>query len=82
MKDILYVAGSFDSDGGRSSKLAEQIFEAIGKKEAEYHNGGSFEDLEHAIDHIDDYKLIFWSANVPNDKPKPLKVKSIVLLLR
>ncbi len=70
---ILYIAGSFDDVGGKNSKIAKIIFDGIGKSEVVYVNGGSFTELEEVIDKIQEFNLIYWFGNVPNDKPKLVK---------
>lgn len=66
----LYVAGKFDDLGGRPSKLAHQVFEAVNIPASHYVNGGYFKNLEQIINNISKYKLIYWFADIPNDKPK------------
>ncbi|UCG95072.1 MAG: class II aldolase/adducin family protein, partial [archaeon] len=48
---------------------AGQIFESI-EKDFDYKNGGNFSELENLIDNIKEYKLVYWFADVPNEKPK------------
>jgi len=71
-KKTLYVGGTFDNNFGRSSKIADQVFKAI-NLDADYFNGGTYHDLEQALESINNYNLIFWFADVPNDKPKLIK---------
>ncbi len=67
----LFVAGRFDDHGGRPSKIAQQIYESINPKKSEILNGGPFTELARKIDEeIQEYGLVFWFADVPNDKPK------------
>jgi hypothetical protein len=66
----LFVAGTFDDYGGKSSKIAKQIFESAEPPNADYYNGGFFKEISDIIEEIEKYKLIYWFANVPNDKPK------------
>lgn len=70
---VLYVAGKFDENNGRPSKIAAQIYEQVKLEEMTYINGGSFSDLEKIIESIDDFKLIYWFADVDNEKPKLIK---------
>lgn len=69
----LYVAGSFDDKGGRESKIAHQIFQPIKEEDADFNNGGYFGDLEKIVEKARDYDVIYWFANVPNNKPKLIK---------
>lgn len=70
---VLYIAGFFDDHNRRSSKIGEQIFKAVNLPDAEYYNGGSFQELSQILEQIKKYQLIFWFADVPNDKPKLVK---------
>jgi len=73
-KKTLYVGGSFNDGGGRESKLAKVIFEGLEESlessDIDYYNGGYFNNLNKIAQNIDDYGLVFWFANVPNDKSK------------
>jgi len=69
-QSMLFVAGTWDDNGGKPSgymsKLAEELKFFY---DVEYYNGGSFDELEHIID-TQSSRIIFWFADVPNDKPK------------
>ena len=65
----LYVAGNFN-DPGKPSKIANQVFKIINPGNAKYLNGGNFQDLSQTLQDIEQYNLIFWFADVPNNKPK------------
>lgn len=69
----IYVGGKFDDNGGRPSKIAQQVFEAVKSPGMEYHNGGHFLKLEEIISNIGDYKKIYWFADIPNEKEKLVK---------
>jgi hypothetical protein len=66
----LYVAGSFNDSGGRPSKIAEAVYMGAEPPNCDYINGGSFGKIRGTLDKIRDYRLIFWFADVPNEKPK------------
>lgn len=70
--NTLYVAGKFDEIGGRESKIAKTLYDSIGIN-ATQHNGGSFSQLESIVSELHQYNLIFWFADVPNDKEKLVK---------
>ncbi len=73
---ILFVGGRFDREGGRSSKIAAQIADAIrlaGVQPYEYRNGGTVADLADIVDGIARYNMIFWLADVPNDEEKVVR---------
>ncbi|MBI5065938.1 class II aldolase/adducin family protein [Candidatus Woesearchaeota archaeon] len=69
----LYIAGKFDDNNGRPSKIAAQIYEQVKTEEMQYINGGSFSDLEKILESVTDFKLIYWFADVDNEKPKLIK---------
>jgi hypothetical protein len=68
----LCVAGRFDDVRGRESKIAKSLYDSIGIN-ATLHNGGSFSQLESIVNELHQYNLIFWLADVPNDKEKLVK---------
>ncbi len=69
MKTV-YVAGKFDESGGKSSKIASQIYGQVKLEGMSYVNGGNFSDLETIIESINEYEIIYWFADVDNKKPK------------
>lgn len=72
----IFVGGDFNDNGGRVSgyirKLAPLIGEGLGFEGFSIFNGGSFIELSGLIARIEIEKpaVIFWFANVPNDKEK------------
>jgi len=66
----LFVGGMFDDKRGKESKIAETIFLVIKPEFAYYYNGGNYRELQMIIKEIEDYRLIYWLADIPNDKPK------------
>lgn len=71
--DILFTAGNFDDNGGRPSGLAAKMIEVIKNMEGNtltFMNGGTYDELVDAAYVGDKYDVIFWFANVPNDKSK------------
>lgn len=81
---VLIVTGRFDDDGGKPSGYAEKLFahyrDILGQEvSVGFHNGGEFKFLEFLLEHIDSFSLVFWFADVPNDKAKlveQIKVKN------
>jgi len=69
-RKTLFVAGHFDDGFGKPSKIAEQVFEAVNPINARYSNGGSFNELFRLLENIEKYNLIFWFADVSNNRPK------------
>ncbi len=72
MVKALYVAGTFDEKGGRASKIGDIVYKGM-NIDAEYCNGGYFSSLEAYVDKIYKYDLVFWFANIANDRPKLVK---------
>ncbi len=67
----LYVAGRFDESQGKASKIGLEVFSRLRPLfDFDYKNGGSFRELEGVLARIKEYKVVFWFADVPNDKPK------------
>ena len=60
MNKSLFVAGSFDDEGGKHSKIGDRLSRAICPEHRMYKNGGSFEELETILDQIDDFDIVFW----------------------
>ena len=84
--NILFIGGNFDDNGGRPSSLVWKFVETLAKKETLkviVKNGGYFSEIEELLNNVNEDNLIlnsdivFWWANVPNDKPKMRDVKSI-----
>jgi hypothetical protein len=75
---ILFVGGDFDDDGGKDSGYFQKFFLSCLNRTDElstFMNGGLFSSLENLCrtDTIKDYDVIYWFANVPNDKPKLIR---------
>ena len=69
-RKTLIVGGFFDDDGGKPSRdLVPLLHETI-DPDATLINGGYFSDLEELVKNIKQYDVIYWFANVPNDKEK------------
>lgn len=73
MKNILFVAGNFDLQGGRPSGLAAKM--ASYMDNVDLYNGGHYNQLEPLLNTVDMYDIVFWFANVPNELPKIRQVK-------
>jgi hypothetical protein len=75
MKKIktLYVGGTFDNRGGKTSKIAETLFKNIQIANINYFNGGFFHDLQKIAEKIPKYDIVFWFPNIPNNLPKLIK---------
>jgi len=71
MKALL-VGGVFDDRGGRASGYIDKLhrsFDLFGFA-ARHHNGGQYSELSSLVESVQDYDVVFWFADVPNDKPK------------
>ncbi len=66
MKNILFVGGTWNDNGGKPSSIMNSVSEFF--PDADFYNGGCFSDLEQLS--IEKYKKIVWFADVPNDKVK------------
>ena len=82
---VLAVCGNFDDEGGRPSGYMSKLFSYLPQYFSDIRiiNGGYYSGLPGMIDPriSGDYDVIFWFANVPNDKSKLLKtIKSRNLL--
>lgn len=73
MVKSLFIGGRFNDNCGGFSKIAHQIFKGVELPGMDYHNGGYFMQLELILNKIADYDLVYWFADVPNDKPKLVK---------
>lgn len=73
----LFVGGTFDDNGGKPSKIARKIASGMSDQANHmlYCNGGNFQLLYDIFNKIkeESYDIIFWFANVSNDKPKLIK---------
>ena len=70
----LLVGGFFDDGGGKPSRaLVPVLHEALASKGGStmtFLNGGHFSELERELERIHEYGVIYWFANVSNNKPK------------
>lgn len=77
MKDkILLVGGTFDEQGGKSSKIIYEISKQINCISI---NGGYYKDIEKIIKHVGEkqYDIVFWFPNIPNEFPKVRNIKEL-----
>lgn len=74
-KEILFVGGTWDNNGGRASSLVEKFAQELGN--VELYNGGEYSELENILQKCKDYGVVLWWANVPNELPKVRNVKEI-----
>lgn len=81
MTKLLIVGGTFDSEGGRPSKLITSMYNeivGIGSYEVILYNGGLVTDLHNCIlPSVVNYQIVMWFANVSNDEDKLRDVKAI-----
>lgn len=78
--NILFVAGTWNKEGGKPSGLIEKMYNSLLSKmktedHIDYFNGGNYDNLESIINTATNYDVIFWMTNVPNDLPKVRDVK-------
>lgn len=83
---VLLTAGTWNNkknkEGlyGKKSGLIEKMYELLQNEkdlEIDYFNGGKYEELEGLVENANNYELIFWMANVPNELPKVRDVKKV-----
>ncbi len=81
MTKVLIVGGTFDTEGGRPSKLINSINIELSKEtsfEVTCFNGGLVYELQNDIFwSVIDYNVVLWFANVSNDEDKLRDVKAI-----
>lgn len=71
---ILFVGGTWDLNGGKSSKIVAEFAKYI---KADVYNGGNYNDLKKILDSCTLYDVVIWWANVDNNLPKIRNVKEI-----
>ncbi len=74
-KKILFVGGTWDLKGGKSSKIVDIFSKNI--PNSTLYNGGNYNDLEKIIKSVADYDIVFWWADVDNKLPKIRNIKDI-----
>ena len=82
MSSVLIVGGTFDSEGGRPSKLIYNIHQEFTKDKdftvVTCINGGPVSGLHDIVlPSVEIYDIVLWFANVPNDEIKLRDVKAI-----
>lgn len=80
---ILVVGGRFDSNGGKKSGYIEKLFSGIKIPDALWstiYNGGDYKFLTNDLfNRIQNYDIIFWFPDIPNDMPKAINnIKSLL----
>ena len=75
MSKILFVGGTWNLKGGKSSSIVNLFAKYL--QNADVYNGGSYNDLNKILESCKDYDIVLWWANVPNDLPKIRNVKDI-----
>lgn len=71
---ILFVGGTWDLNGGKSSKIVAEFAKFI---KADVYNGGNYNDLKEILESCTLYDVVIWWANVDNNLPKIRNVKEI-----
>lgn len=77
---ILLVGGTWDDNGGHVSSVVREFKTEINKiHPVDCINGGYFDSLANILNErvLSEYDVVFWWANVPNNKPKIRDVKAI-----
>lgn len=80
MKKTLLVGGTWDQTGGAKSGLVRKIENILSNKVQmmDTYNGGYFKDLTSIIKKTDQYDVVFWFANIPDNTLEKIRdVKSI-----
>lgn len=81
MTKVLIVGGTFDNEGGRPSKLIDNMFKEIAEADGykvTLFNGGLVTSLHNIIlPAVANYDVVLWFANVPNDVDKLRDVKAL-----
>lgn len=77
---MVFVSGTFDENGGKRSKVMDDLFVGImshlkGRESNRvfYLNGGYLCDLDEAFNAVSDKKFVFWFANLDNNHEKMVK---------
>ena len=79
MKNIVFVCGTFNKDGGKASSIGQQLYLGfmsnmlnpnLRQYDCFFMNGGSLADLELAAHKAMSAHAVVWLANVPNEQPK------------
>ena len=76
---ILFVGGSYDNNGGKSSKLVQKFAQEMTNNgyDVTLYNGGYFSEIVNHLQETQNYDIVFWWANVPNDYEKIRDVKEV-----
>lgn len=88
MKRIIFIAGTFDENGGKKSILMDTLFRSILnnlKKNFNnidflnyyYKNGGNLTDIKNCLEFVPNSDIVFWFANVSNDVEKMRNIKEL-----
>lgn len=73
----LVVCGTFNSEGGKPSSLMGNLFSLYPEEDITIFNGGDTNTIHEAIMTVQNYEVIFWFPNIPNDVPKDRNIKEL-----
>lgn len=77
--NVLFIAGNWTKDGGRSSKYMGKLINSIENKLShpiKSFNGGNSDNLEDILkENAKDADVVFWFANIPPDENRRLNPK-------
>lgn len=78
---VLFVAGNWDENGGRTSKYMSKFINAVenyvGESNLYSFNGGKYDQLHDIMKLIKEVEVVFWFPNIPGELPRLPKVKDI-----
>lgn len=79
--NVLFVGGNFDDEGGKPSSVVNKFYSCLidnnNIDNVTLFNGGYYNELKKILNSCVNYDVVFWWANVPNNKPKIRNVKKI-----
>ncbi len=71
---IIFLGGEFNNEGGRKSTISDILYNSMGLKDAECHNGGHLSELENIAQRAKEYSLAFWFAQIPKGMASPARI--------
>ena len=76
---VLFIAGSYDENGGKKSGLAKKFFDVLKTyyTDVDFYNGGNIDQLNQYAKSAEKYQIVIWWAKYDSDNLQVANIKTI-----